>query len=137
MISKKNGLSKFERLHSRKQLDAVFANGKSFRHGPLKLIYLEVPFENTPAPSSFVFTVSKRQFKRAHDRNYIKRLLREVYRVNKHALNEHLLKEGKAMHGCFIFLGLKKPNYLSLNKNMVNILAQLIPSENEVDQSTN
>lgn len=135
MISPKNGLAKFERSYSRKLMDEVFAEGKSLRQGPLKLIYLEKA-TNKEVPSSFVFTVSKRQFKRAHDRNYIKRLLREVFRVNKHRLNTHLIEEQKSLLGCFLFVGVQRPNYRAMEKSMLRIINQLIPAENELDEST-
>jgi len=136
MISKRNGLSKLERLHSRKQMDAVFASGKSVRQGPLKLVFIEAPFSATN-PTAFMFTVSKRQFKRAHDRNYIKRLLREVFRVHKHSLNDYLISQQRGMQGCFLFLGMQMPNYANLEKNILRIFAQLIPPPNEMDQPVN
>jgi lipopolysaccharide export system protein LptA len=61
--------------------------------------------------------------------------MREVYRVNKHVLNEYLLSNQKSMQGCFIFLGMQQPNYQALNKNMQRIIAQIIPSNNEMVQS--
>lgn len=136
MILKRNGLSKLERLHSRKQMDELFAHGRSVRQGPLKLIFVESALK-TNIPSEFMFTVSKRQFKRAHDRNYIKRLLREVFRVNKHLINDYLISQQKCMQGCFMFLGTQMPTHANLEKNILRIFAQLMPQENEMDQSTN
>ena len=103
MISKRNGLSKLERLHSRKQMDAVFATGKSVRQGPLKLVFIEAPFSATN-PTAFMFTVSKRQFKRAHDRNYIKRCIREGLRKNKGVLEEMLILKKQRLAICFVYI---------------------------------
>ena len=77
-----NTFSKEERLCSRKLIDLLFKNGSSFLLYPFRISYLF-----TDAPHSFpvqvVINVSKKRFKRAVDRNLIKRRSREAYRLQK------------------------------------------------------
>ena len=73
---------KEERLCSKKLLDKLFHNGSSFLVYPFRIVSLpEALIVNFPA--QVVIAVSKRKFKRAVDRNLIKRRVREAYRLNK------------------------------------------------------
>lgn len=82
-------LNKKEKLKSKKRIDLLFAEGQSVSTYPLRLVFLEMPSEDT-ALTKTGFSVSKRHFKKAVDRNRIKRLLREVYRLNKGVYFKHL-----------------------------------------------
>jgi len=71
---------KNERLNSRKQIQELFDKGSSFFLFPIKVVYLPAPPDS---PNQVLFSVPKRNFKKAVDRNKIKRRLRESYRSNK------------------------------------------------------
>jgi ribonuclease P protein component len=73
---------KKERLKNPKLIEKLFLEGKSISVFPFRLIYLETTFEDGSKIKTGV-SVSKRNFKKAVDRNRIKRLLREAYRLNK------------------------------------------------------
>lgn len=81
---------KSEKLKSKNTIDLLFSEGKSVAKYPLRLVYVENP--NSEEKIQIGFSVSKRYFKKAVDRNYFKRLLREAYRLNKHSLLENLDK---------------------------------------------
>ena len=70
-----------EKLQGRTLIDSLFKEGKSVAQYPLRLVFVEVPSQEVPVRMGV--SVSKRYFKRANRRNYIKRLLRECYRLNK------------------------------------------------------
>ncbi|WP_248724552.1 ribonuclease P protein component [Seonamhaeicola sp. ML3] len=74
---------KKEKLKSKKLIDQLFTEGQSVSAYPLRLVYLKTEFEDAVTAKTGV-SVSKRYFKNAVDRNRIKRLLRESYRLNKH-----------------------------------------------------
>ncbi len=76
---------KSEKLKSKKTIDALFSSGKSVSKYPLRLVYVAQAFDDD-ATIKLGVSVSKKYFKKAHDRNYYKRLLRESYRLNKHLL---------------------------------------------------
>lgn len=71
----------------------MFTEGKSVSKYPLRLVY--VPIDEVQAADTRIkmgVSVSKKYFKRAHDRNYFKRLLRETYRHHKYILIDRLEK---------------------------------------------
>jgi ribonuclease P protein component len=72
-----------------------------------------------------VIAVPKRAFKRAHDRNYIKRLLREVIRKNKQLI-EPILQANAAQLGIMVFYRAKEiPNYEQLNQAWQKLVQKL------------
>jgi ribonuclease P protein component len=74
--------TKEERLCSKRLLDLLFKNGSSFLLYPYRVSYLFVPV-SVAVPAQVVINAPKRRFKRAVDRNLIKRRTREVYRLQK------------------------------------------------------
>lgn len=76
---------KSEKLKSKKTIDLLFTEGKSVSKFPLRLVYIAL--EETDAKTTVGVSVSKKYFKRATDRNYFKRVLREVYRQHQHLLH--------------------------------------------------
>ena len=81
--------TKSERLCSKKILGELFKKGSTavgtFYLFPFRLLYLTEPEADGALPA-IVITVPKRQFKRAVDRNLIRRRVREAYRLNRHLL---------------------------------------------------
>jgi ribonuclease P protein component len=84
-----NTYLKNEKLKSRNTIDALFSAGKSVSKYPLRLVYVPQVFDDG-ATHKMGVSVSKKYFKKATDRNYYKRLLRESYRLNKSILIENL-----------------------------------------------
>lgn len=75
---------KNEKLKSQTAIDLLFSQGKSVAKYPLRLVYVEIP--SAEEKLQIGVSVSKKYFKKAVDRNYFKRLLRESYRLNKELL---------------------------------------------------
>jgi len=85
---------KTEKLKSKKTIESLFTEGKSVAQFPLRIVY--VPLENE-TENKVGASVSKKYFKKAVDRNYYKRVLRECYRLNKTLLFEGLNKKYAVM----------------------------------------
>ena len=80
---------KKEKLKSKTTIDLLFSEGNSVSKFPLRLVYVENKEPNAELMKMGV-SVSKKYFKKAVDRNYFKRVLRETYRLNKHLLIDNL-----------------------------------------------
>lgn len=74
--------SKKDKLKSKKLIEQLFTEGKAVTVFPMRLVYLKTEFDDDSILKTGV-SVSKRLHKNAVDRNRIKRLLREAYRLNK------------------------------------------------------
>ena len=68
-------------------------------------------------------TVSKRNFKRAVQRNRIKRLLRESYRLNKHLVFNNI--EGKFAF-LFLYIGKEMPEYEQVEASIKAVLHKFV-----------
>lgn len=79
---------KTEKLKKKKYIDLLFSEGCSVSKYPLRLVF--VPVKDLEMPLQMGVSVSKRYFKKAVDRNYFKRVLRECYRLNKELLLNNL-----------------------------------------------
>ena len=108
---------KKEKLKSKTLITQLFEEGKGISVYPLKLIYLSV--ENIEVPIKTGVTVAKRNFKSAVDRNKIKRLLRESYRLNK-ALVFNNTDANFAF--LFLYLGKDMPTFEQLDHKMKLVL---------------
>ncbi len=109
---KEAGFGKAEKLKSRKVVEELFARGKSLNVFPIRIFYKFLPL---PADEKTVLqvgvSVSKRNFKRAVDRNRIKRLLRETYRLQKRELIEVLKVQRRIGYVFFIYTDKQMPQY--------------------------
>jgi ribonuclease P protein component len=79
----KQTFRKSERLSAKKDIEELFNNGSYFYLYPFKVIYLK---NTQPELNQVLFSVPKRNFKKAADRNLLKRRMREAYRLHKHLL---------------------------------------------------
>ena len=119
-MAKKFGLGKNERLKSRKAIELLFKEGKRFVVTPFRLYYVLNPAEGDPL-LQFGVGVSAKNFKKAVDRNKIKRLTREAYRLQKNeiSLTNHQLQV------FFIYTGKELPQYAALFEKVKIALEKL------------
>jgi ribonuclease P protein component len=117
--------NKFEKLKSRKQIELLFAKGKSISSFPVKVFYL--PVEHTPVhPVQVGVGVSARNFKKAVDRNTIKRRMREAYRLHKLPLHEHLITNQKSVAVFILWIDKQLPTAAALQDLMPTVIEKLI-----------
>lgn len=123
----KANLNKKERLKSRKEIDFLFKEGKSFPLTPFRVYYrLRALTEHSSSISLQAGVgVSSRNFKKAVDRNRIKRLSREAYRLQKQPLLDTLVAAKKEMRLFVIYTGRELPHYDVVKEKFAIILKRL------------
>jgi ribonuclease P protein component len=154
---------KAEKLKSRKQIDLLFREGKSFFAAPVKCYFrfevsglrvdelgsdvksetengkseapaypqtqnLEPETSNPKLQTINIkcgVSVSKRNFKHSVDRNRIKRLLREAYRLHKHTLAEKVAVRQLTLEVFFVFTDRTQPTFDLVEEKMKYCLRRL------------
>ena len=136
MTTSKYSLPQSERINSKKQIDRLFRGGgsKAMTASPLRMVYMADSRQTDSQPSDghqpmaqLMVSVPKRYFKRAVKRNYVKRQVREAYRLNKHILVNHLTqKADKTVSLCFIWTSDRLLPTAEVMKRMANLLTRLV-----------
>ena len=108
--------NKNEKLKSQKAIEQLFEEGKSVLAYPLRMVYLK----NEDLLKVGV-SVSKRNFKNAVDRNRIKRVLRESYRLNKTMLIEHKIDTYTLM---ILYISKEIPDFTLVDSKMKVLISK-------------
>lgn len=108
---------KKEKLKSQKLIEKLFNEGQSITVFPLRMVYLKIEGLNKVGVS-----VSKRNFKKAVDRNRIKRLLREAYRLNKNLLIDNNV-DGYAF--MILYLGKEISDFKTVENKVQSLIITL------------
>ena len=116
---------KEEHLCRQKLIDELFSKqSSSFGVYPLRIVWIKATAP-TAAPPQVLISVSKRTFKRAVDRNRLKRLIREAYRLNKYRLTEQPGGHEIALLG-IIFTGKEKSPLALVEKKLISAFHRLL-----------
>ena len=118
---------KKEKLKSKKLIDQLFAEGQSVSAFPLRLVYLQTTFDDKVIAKTGV-SVSKRNFKTAVDRNRIKRLLREAYRLNKAHYFNNITTQYAFM---ILYIGREKPTFTHVEIKMKHLFKKFVDKVSE------
>lgn len=127
--SKQYTLGKHERLKSREQIEQLLREGKSFAIAPFRIYYMlnsEESIANRGYRLQFGVGVSNKNFKRAVDRNRIKRLAREAWRLQNSELKDGLKEAGKQLNVFFIYTGKAIPDYKLVSEKVKAAIQKLI-----------
>jgi ribonuclease P protein component len=111
---------KEERLKKEKHIQELFGKGSSFYLFPFKVLLIEHPDSAYPF-HQVLFSVSKRNFKRAVDRNLIRRHMREAYRLQK-----GILPAQPRLILCLIYTHKDLPIPTEIHKKLKLILERLV-----------
>lgn len=130
MQLKRFTLTKEERLHSKILIEDLFVKGDSFFNYPFKVIVKDTPTEKDTLVRILV-SVPKRNFKKAVDRNKIKRLIKEAYRQNKSIVYAMQNTESYFLDIAFIYTAKSILSYQEIERKIILIL-QTIKNQNEV-----
>jgi ribonuclease P protein component len=131
----KEAFKKNEKLCSRTVIDRLFQRGSRYSHTfylfPFRVFY---SFDNTREPTlpQVLFSVPKRQFKRAVARNKIKRRCREAYRKNKQPLTQ-LHSANRPTYIAFLYIAKEIAEYNVIEKSMIRCIDRLSEEKNTED----
>jgi ribonuclease P protein component len=125
VVSRQFTWNKKEKLKSRKRIERVFREGKSISLFPFRVWWMLQP-SAAEAILQAGFGVSSRNFRKAVDRNRIKRLSREAYRLQKQPLSQLLEEKGLCLAVFFIYTGKDLPDYAIVSQKIAVALQKLI-----------
>jgi ribonuclease P protein component, eubacterial len=149
---------KEERISSKREIGFLFENGTSFVSYPLRILFCKREIQGD-ARFSVLISVSKRKFKRAVDRNRIKRLIREAYRLNKsilwntpppndchrrpdsqphdnhcelpHEIVDQACNDEVLLNIGFIFIGKERPDFKQIESAIIKALSVIVRKNDE------
>ncbi|MFM7668922.1 MAG: ribonuclease P protein component [Bacteroidota bacterium] len=121
----KENFGKEYKLCSKIQIDQVFASGFRISQFPLQALVLSTTFSET-IPFKVLISVPKKRIKKAVDRNYVKRLLREVIRKNKLNLETFLIQQNIQLAICIVYSTSEEMNYSELETKINKLFNKLI-----------
>ena len=125
-MKKKYTLGKEERLKSNQSIQELLKHGRTISSFPLKIYWHYSPDDQQKYPARAAMVVPKRKFRRAVDRNLMKRKLREAYRLNKDHLYLSLDRHHQKIQLIILFLSDEFIPYAQLEGKMQDILGQLV-----------
>lgn len=114
-----------ERLCSRKSIGKLFSDGNSLFNYPFKILWLENNIDS-PVVARMAVSVPARKVKKAADRNRIKRLVREGWRINKKNLYESGAFQNRSIDIILVYVSDRVYDYELINKSVIEIIDKLI-----------
>ena len=115
---------KDERLKREQHIQTLFRTGKAFSVFPVRLVWLLQAKDNDKYPARTGFSVPKKKFRHATDRNRVKRLLREVWRTNKHEIYE-AVPQAQQLHLFIIFTDITLPDLPKVSNALIKAIDKL------------
>ena len=127
------GLKKSERLTSQLVIERLFAGGNaSMAAFPLRIVFMQMEKNENDGRNgndeplvSILVSVPKKRFRHAVDRNRMKRLVREAYRLNKHILWEALQEKDYRLALAFVCITDTLPSFYAVNKSITKALTRI------------
>lgn len=121
---------KSERLKSRKQIGRLFQQRQSVGVYPLRLFWGVREGLEATHPVSIGFSVPKRLHKRAVHRNRQRRLMQEVFRLNKERLYPHLEEKGLTLNLMLVYVGKETTDFDTIERKYRRLISKLITALN-------
>lgn len=125
-----NTFKKVERLNSKKLIDQIFTSGKSAFVFPFKLYFIPINDELAPAIQLAV-SVPKKHFKKAVDRNLLKRRIKEAYRLNKHHYISQLSRTNRKYGIVIVYLEKEILLYKDIEEKINRVFQRFIDLNEE------
>jgi ribonuclease P protein component len=122
-----HSFSKSERLTNSKPIEFLFNSGESINCFPFKVLYrISINIDKDFSCAQAAFVVPKRLFKKAVDRNNIKRKMKEAYRKNKHKLYNELNNKNQKLEFVVIYIANENIEFSAIENKMLVLIESLI-----------
>lgn len=119
---------KKEHLTGQKNIETLYKQGNNFLVFPFRVVFLDVTNTKETLPIRVMVSVSKKKFKRAVDRNRVKRLMRESYRLNKNVIHQFANNRGVKLHIAFQYISKEIESFQYMYRKMEKALQKMIDS---------
>jgi ribonuclease P protein component len=116
--------TKEERVTGEKRIETLFTQGRSFMAYPFRVVFLETAHSRA-MPLSVLISIPKKRLKSAVHRNRMKRLVREAYRLNKHLIEDALLRKEGYIDVAFIYVKDELSDFDTVEKGIVKAIREL------------
>jgi ribonuclease P protein component len=114
------------KLCSKRVIDELFETGATLKQYPLRLLYIKKPVHFSKNTAfQIVISVPKKKIRKAHDRNKVKRIIRELIRKNKHELENILEIQNDKLAIFLIYSESTILEYALLEKKLNKLIHQL------------
>ena len=124
---KQYGFSKQERICKRDDFHELLAKGQVIYCYPFRCVYV---WRDAVSFSARIgISVSRKRFKHAVDRNRVKRLIRENYRLEKNLLYQHYADCNQSLDILIIYTETKIPSFLLFQKSFIKLINKLIKKD--------
>ena len=123
---------KEEKLKSKKLIEALFIERQSVAKYPLRLAFKKLEVEENSLEKTelqVAVSVSKKHFKKAVDRNYFKRVLRESYRLNKHLILDKISGKYALM---ILYQSKDRLPYEEINAKTIQLFEKFVAKVNNI-----
>lgn len=132
-------LSKSERISAQKRIETIFSGSESFIAYPLRVVFTRRDTIDGQPLVAMMVSVSKKRLKRANKRNRVKRLVREAFRLRKHAFANIAASGGMSLDIAFLYLKEDLPSFEEIEKSMqksIYVLTEKLLSVNSNESNS-